>query len=203
MSSEQERLLVATHNEGKVTEYRELLAGINVRLVKLSDVGIRWDVEETGNSFLENAVLKATVYARASKLLTLADDSGLEVDALNGEPGVRTARFGGNGLSSVQRYRLLLQKLEAIPWPNRSARFCCVVALADSDDVITTASGTIEGRIALEPSGTAGFGYDPIFYVPEAGVTMAELPAAVKNRISHRARALAALRDRLEQVLAR
>ena len=192
--------LVATHNKGKVKEYRELLEDLDASWVGLNDVGIDWDVEETGTTFEENGGLKATSYARASGILTLADDSGLEVDALGGEPGVYTARFGGAGLTSEERYQLLLQKLAQVPWEQRTARFRCVVALADTDGMLATADGAIEGRIALAPSGTGGFGYDPVFYVLEEQVTMAQLPVEVKNRISHRARALAALRPRVGEV---
>lgn len=193
---------MATHNKGKLEEYRDLLRDLQVTFVDLEEVGIGWDVEETGNSFEANAVLKATAYAEASGLLTLADDSGLEVDALDGKPGVHTARFGGPGLNSVERYELLLQKLADVPWRRRTARFRCVVALADPAGLLHTASGAIEGRIAQSPSGTEGFGYDPVFYVLQEQATMADLPAPVKNRISHRARALEALKPQLEALLA-
>ena len=202
LSIEKRTLLVATHNKGKVKEYQELLKDLDASWIGLDDVGIGWDVEETGTTFGENAVLKATSYAVASGMLTLADDSGLEVDALGGQPGVHTARFGGEGLNSEQRYRLLLQKLEQAPWEQRTARFRCVVSLADAGGVLATASGTIEGHIALAPSGNEGFGYDPVFYVLQEQATMAQLPADVKNRISHRARALSALKPRLVKVLA-
>lgn len=196
------RLLVATHNKGKLEEYQELLADLEVTFIDLDSADIGWDVEETGHSFEENAVLKAKTYADASGLLTLADDSGLEVDALGGKPGVLTARFGGPGLNAVGRYELLLQKLADVPWEERGARFRCVVALASPSRLLHTASGTIEGRIAYEPSGSEGFGYDPVFFVSQEELTMAQLPAAVKNRISHRARALEALRPQLEALLA-
>lgn len=190
-------LLVGTHNTGKVAEYHELLADIEAMWIGLGEAGIDWEVEETGDSFESNAVLKATRYAKETGLLTLADDSGLEVDALNGRPGVHTARFGGEGLNSEQRYRLLLERLAGVPVDMRIARFRCVVALADRHGLRATASGAVEGRIAMRPSGTGGFGYDPVFYLPERKLTMAQLPADVKNRISHRARALAALRPHL------
>lgn len=202
MTSEAPRtLLVGTHNSGKVTEYRELLADIEASWIGLGEAGIDWEVEETGDSFESNAVLKATRYAQETGLLTLADDSGLEVDALNGQPGVHTARFGGEGLNSAQRYWLLLERLAGVPQERRKARFRCVVALADRHGLRATASGFIEGSIAMRPSGTGGFGYDPVFYLPERQLTMAQLPADVKNRISHRARALAALRPHLEAAL--
>ena len=201
MVPEKRTILVATHNRGKLKEYRELLTDLDVTWVGLSEVGIDWDIDETGVTFEENAILKATGYSRVCKLRTLADDSGLEVDVLGGEPGVYSARFGGAGLNSEDRYRLLLEKLAHVPWEQRGARFRCVVALADGASVHATASGAIEGRIALNPSGSGGFGYDPVFYVSSQQTTMAELPAETKNRISHRARALAALRPRLEALL--
>lgn len=202
MDAEKARtLLVGTHNRGKVGEYHALLADIEASWIGLGDAGIDWEVEESGDTFQTNAVLKATCYAQASGLLTLADDSGLEVDALSGQPGVHTARFGGEGLDSAQRYELLLEKLSGVPWNRRTARFRCVVALADHQGLLATASGAVEGNIAREPAGTRGFGYDPVFYVPAFELTMAQLPQDVKNRISHRARALAALRPHLESAL--
>lgn len=198
-------LLVATHNRGKVIELTELLDDLDVQLVSLADLeaqGVAVEpVAETGTSFLENALLKAAGYGRQTGLLTLADDSGLEVDALDGTPGVYTARYGGAALSSEERYRFLLRNLEGIPWEERGARFRCVVALAEAQEVVATAEGTVEGKIAAGPSGEGGFGYDPVFYVGEQGRTMAELPAAVKNHISHRARAVAAIKPFLERLL--
>lgn len=195
-------LLVATHNPGKVRQLASLLEELDVRLVSLEEAGIDWDVEETGETFEENAILKAQSYARATGLLTLADDSGLEVDALGGRPGVRTSRYGGEGLDSAQRYMLLLEALNEVSWEERTARFRSVVALADAGGVLATAAGTIEGRIALAPAGSGGFGYDPVFYLDEREMTMAELPPDVKNRISHRARAVEAIRPKLAARLA-
>ncbi len=195
------KLLIATHNQGKFVEMAEILSRLEVELVSLSDIGIEWDVEETGETIAANAILKAESYARSSGLLALADDSGLEVDALDGAPGVRSARFGDEGLDPVGRYRLLLEKLEGVPWEKRSARFRCVIAVAGPDGLLVTEEGTVEGHITLEPSGEGGFGYDPVFFVSEQGATMAQLPAEVKNRISHRGRALAAILPRLKALL--
>ena len=195
------KLLIATHNQGKFVEMAEILSRLEVELVSLSDIGIEWDVEETGETIADNAILKAESYARSSGLLALADDSGLEVDALDGAPGVRSARFGDEGLDPVGRYRLLLEKLEGVPWEKRSARFRCVIAVAGPDGLLVTEEGTVEGHITLEPSGEGGFGYDPVFLVSEQGATMAQLPAEVKNRISHRGRALAAILPRLKALL--
>ncbi len=193
------KLLIATHNQGKKKEYEVLFSGLPIKLVSLSDLGIADAVEETGDTYAENALLKARNYASKAGLLTLADDSGLEVDALQGEPGVRSARYDGAGGSDEDRYRLLLKKLEGVPEKQRTARFRCVIALAWPDGRTELAEGTIEGRITYEPSGRYGFGYDPIFYVPEYGRTMADLPPEVKNRISHRARAATAAREILRQ----
>ena len=183
------RLLIATHNRGKLIEYRDLLAGLPFDLVTLDDVGIRDDIAETGATFAENARLKAVAGARQSGLLTLADDSGLEVDALAGEPGVRSRRYAGENATDAERNAFLLSKLRAVPSGARTARFRCVIAIASPRGTIGQAEGMCEGEIAFEPRGTNGFGYDPLFYFPERGATMAELPNAEKNRVSHRARA--------------
>ncbi|MCR4406053.1 MAG: XTP/dITP diphosphatase [Anaerolineae bacterium] len=195
------KLLVATHNQGKIREYRALLTGLPADLVFLTEIGIELPVLESGNSFQENAVIKARAYAQASGLLTLADDSGLEVDALGGEPGIHAARYAGPGASDVDRYRLLLHNLEGVPWEKRTARFHCVVAIAVPDGRLYTAEGCCEGIIAFAPRGEHGFGYDPVFYMPDYGCTMAELDPMVKNRVSHRARAVQAAWPLLEMLL--
>ena len=196
------KLLVATHNQGKVAEYAKLLQDLDIEWLSLEDAGVTIEVEETGTTFRENAVLKAESYAQEAGLLTLADDSGLEVDAMNGRPGVHTSRFGGEGLDSEERYRLLLERIERVPWGRRGARFRCVVALATPESgLLETAEGAVEGRIALAPAGKGGFGYDPVFYIESEGATMAELPADVKNQLSHRARAVAAIKPLLRRVL--
>jgi XTP/dITP diphosphohydrolase len=200
-------LLIATNNPHKLTEYRDILAGLPVELVTLPDVGLSADVPETGDTFEENAVQKAVAYARLSGLLTLADDSGLAVDALNGEPGVHSARWSGRETPYPERHRLLQRLLADVPWERRTARFICVIAIARAPSTdggsadfatpggeVRTVEGVCEGFIAREPRGTGGFGYDPMFYLPEHGCTMAELPDGVKNRVSHRGRAGAAAR---------
>lgn len=201
MSSEVIKLLVATNNRGKVREYAELLDGLAVRLTFPAREGLSLEVEETGETFAENAILKARVYAEASGLLTLADDSGLEVDALDGAPGVRSARYAGPGASDEDRYRLLLRRLAGVPAEGRTARFRCVVALATPEGEVQTAEGCCEGVIGFEPRGTHGFGYDPVFYMPDRGQTMAELLPEVKNRVSHRARAARAAMPILRRLL--
>jgi XTP/dITP diphosphohydrolase len=183
------KLLIATHSRGKLIEYQQILADLPFELVTLDDGGIRDDVEETGTTFAENARLKATAFTRQSGLLTLADDSGLEVDALGGEPGVFSKRYAGEGKSDAERIVFLLDKLRDVPQGKRSARFRCAIAIASSDGKLRETDGTCEGEIIFAPRGTNGFGYDPIFYFPARGVTMAELPSEEKNRVSHRAHA--------------
>jgi XTP/dITP diphosphohydrolase len=196
------KLLVGTNNRGKVREYEELLANLPgaIKITFPAQEGLALEVEETGETFEANARIKALAYAQASGLPTLADDSGLEVDALDGAPGVHSARYAGPGRSDADRYRKLLDVLDNTPTGQRSARFRCVVALALPDGTVRTASGTCEGEIGFTPRGEHGFGYDPIFVVEgHGGRTMAELLPEVKNRISHRARALTAVRPILEQ----
>ncbi|MCI0396981.1 MAG: RdgB/HAM1 family non-canonical purine NTP pyrophosphatase [Chloroflexi bacterium] len=192
---------MATRNTGKVAELADLLRDLDVAWLSLDEAGVAFEVEETGETFEENAVLKATTYAGATGLLTLADDSGLEVDALGGRPGVYTARYGGAGLTSIQRYERLLQELAGVPWKRRTARFRCMIALAGPDGLIGTAAGVCEGRIAWEPAGSGGFGYDPVFYLPDQGLTMAQLPAEEKHKISHRGRAVAAVAPLLRRAV--
>ena len=195
------RLLIATHNRGKLIEYQELLAGLPLDLCTLDDVGIREDVKENGKTFAENARIKAVEYARQSRMLTLADDSGLQVDALGGEPGVYSKRYAGDSASDADRNTFLLYKLRDVPAEARTARFRCAIAIADPDSKVWETSGTCEGDILFEPRGTNGFGYDPIFYFPKQHQTMAELPTADKNKISHRARAAEGARVILENII--
>jgi XTP/dITP diphosphohydrolase len=195
------KLLIATRNRGKKAEYADLFDGLDLELVSLADLGIEDEVPEHGATFAENALVKARAYAALSGLATLADDSGLEVDVLGGAPGVYSARYGGEGASDEDRYRRLLAELEGIPEGQRTARFRCVIAVVWPNGRKRTISGTCEGRISLEPRGEHGFGYDPIFYVPEYARTMAELAPETKNRISHRARAALAARPLLAEDL--
>jgi XTP/dITP diphosphohydrolase len=196
------KLLVATHNQGKVAEFADMLQDLAIEWLSLDGVGVEQDVEETGVTFRENSVLKARAYAKETGLLTLADDSGLEVDALDGAPGVYTARYGGVGLTAVQRYQKLLDELEAIPDAQRTARFRCVIVLAGPDGTILGESeGVCEGRITQAPAGDNGFGYDPVFYLPQFNKTMAQLPANQKHQISHRGRAVQAIVPRLRERL--
>ena len=187
-TNEQVKLLVATNNAGKMEEYRHLLRDLPLKITSLGQEKINFEPEETGVTFEENAVLKASAFAERSGLLTLADDSGLEIDKLGGAPGVHSARYRGTRRGEdVRRYGLVLRQLEGVSEAERTARFRCVVALATPEGQVKTAEGTIEGIIAFEPQGEHGFGYDPIFFMPEFDCTMAQLPAETKNRISHRA----------------
>jgi XTP/dITP diphosphohydrolase len=183
------KLLLATNNRGKIDEYRSLFKDISSKLVTLADEGITTVVDEVGESLEENARLKATALATRSGLLTVADDSGLEVDALGGEPGRLSARYAGEGASDKDRIDYLLSRLKDVPWEKRTARFRCVIAVATPSGEVAFCSGECHGLLAFEPRGSQGFGYDPIFYLPELGKTMAELPMEVKNKISHRGQA--------------
>lgn len=183
------KLLIATNNLGKVREYHVLLKGVPFSLVSPMSIGVKTIVIEVGKTFEENARLKAQILAKESRLLTLADDSGLEVDALGGEPGVMSARYAGENATDVERVRYLLSKLTDVPENKRTAHFRCVIAIARPEGKTEICSGECSGFIALEPRGDNGFGYDPIFFVPEMSKTMAELPVVIKNGISHRGRA--------------
>ena len=194
------KLLLATNNQAKVREYKSLLQNLPCELVTLADQGISTMVSEEGESLEENARLKATVLAAESQLIALADDSGLEVDALGGEPGWLSARYAGEGASDRERVDYLLARLEGVPWEKRSARFRCVIAIAKPEGKVEFCSGECRGFIAVEPRGEHGFGYDPVFYLPELGKTMAELPLEIKNLVSHRGQAAREVYQVLERL---
>ncbi|UCD21672.1 MAG: XTP/dITP diphosphatase [Chloroflexota bacterium] len=183
------KLLLATSNPGKIREYRFLLDALGYQITTLAKEGIVKAVIESGSNYEQNARLKALAYAKLSQLTALADDSGLEVDALNGEPGIKSARFAGESASDVDKVNLLLAKLKNTPWEKRTARFKCVIAIASPRGRVKFCHGECHGMIANEATGGNGFGYDPIFLFPKMGKTMAELPFETKNQISHRARA--------------
>lgn len=196
--SEEVELLVATHNEGKTRELSELLADTPLKLRSLSEFPQVEEAEETGETFVENAVLKARHYGSRCGLWTLADDSGLEVDALGGAPGVYSARYGGRAISYAERMALLLKELNATGDEERRARFVCVIALADPRaGAVETFEGVCEGRIADAPRGTGGFGYDPLFIPEGYAQSFGELPPEIKQSLSHRARALSKARQHL------
>ena len=194
-------LLIATWNKGKRRELQQLLSDLPFALMSLDDILGLEPVLETGETFLENASLKASGYAIQSGLLTLADDSGLEVDALGGAPGVHSARYAGDGASDRQRVEKLLGDLRNVDEPDRTARFVSAVATASSNgSIINMSVGRCEGRIAFEPRGSGGFGYDPIFIPAGSEMTFAELPPEIKNQISHRHTALEKAREFLRNL---
>jgi len=182
-------LLLGTNNQGKLRELKSLLVDLPVELTTPAEQGIKVVVDEVGESLEENARLKATLLAAESQLLTLADDSGLEVDALGGEPGRLSARYAGENASDRERVDYLLARLKEVPWDRRTARFRCVLALSTPDGNVELCSGECSGLIAVTPRGEYGFGYDPVFYLPGLDKTMAELPLALKNQVSHRGQA--------------
>jgi XTP/dITP diphosphohydrolase len=188
-------LLLASQNPGKLDEMRQLLRGLPFRVLRPTDVGIAEAPEETGHTFMENAVLKARYYAARSGLLTVADDSGLSVEALGGGPGLYSSRFGGEDATDEHRNRLLLNKLQGVPEERRGARFTSAVAVARGHDVLFQAEETVDGRIAGAPRGPHGFGYDPLFFYPPFGRTFGEVAPEDKERVSHRGKAFARLRE--------
>ena len=184
------RLLIATNNKGKVEELKDLLKDLSVELVTPAQIGLELDVTEDGHTYAENATKKAVAFAKASGLISLADDSGLEVDALDGAPGLHSARYSPKrGASDKDRRLFLLQNLRGKPLP-WTARFHATIAIAIPDGESLLTEGICEGEIVPEERGTGGFGYDPIFLLPELGKTMAELSMDEKNRLSHRAKAV-------------
>ncbi len=184
------KLIVATKNKGKVSEIGKILEGLGVELLSLADLSDIVMPEETGATFEANALIKARAIASATGVAALADDSGLEVDALGGRPGIFSARYAGPDATDEENYLKLLGELEGVPDGKRTARFRCSVAFVASDGVSRVFQGALEGQIAQGPSGTGGFGYDPVFYIPSEARTSAELSPEEKNRISHRAKAL-------------
>jgi XTP/dITP diphosphohydrolase len=184
-----DKLLLATNNQGKARELKLLLRELPLKLVLPGELGISAEVDEAGATFEENASLKATALAKRSRLLALADDSGLEVEVLGGEPGVLSARYAGEGASDKERVEYLLAKLKKVPWEKRTARFRCVLAIAEPEGEVALCSGECHGFITFEPRGKGGFGYDPVFYFPGLDKTMAELPPDIKNKVSHRGEA--------------
>ena len=194
-----EKFVLATHNAGKLREMGDILRGLGVEVVSPADVGCHVEVEETGITFAENAMLKARAVCAASGLPAIADDSGLCVDALGGAPGVYSARYGGEGLDDAGRYRLLLSNLRG--QPTRAAHFACAIACAFPNGDTLTAEGRCDGTIAYAPMGEGGFGYDPVFFVPELKKTFGQLTAEEKSAISHRGRALESFIGKLETYL--
>ncbi len=194
-------IVVATANPGKLREIKAALQGMAIEIVSLMDLSPMPPIEEDGKSFRENALKKARVVAQHTGRLTIADDSGLEVDCLQGKPGVRSARFAGEGASDAENNRELLRLLEGVLLAQRGAFFRCAIAIVDPQGKEAWVEGECRGVIGETERGMQGFGYDPLFLLPELGKTLAELPLEVKNRVSHRGRALAALKEALGDFL--
>jgi XTP/dITP diphosphohydrolase len=191
---EKKKYVLATNNEGKLRELRAILSGLGIEVLSLKQVGVKSNPDETGASFLENALIKAREAMNATGLPVIADDSGLEVAALEGKPGVYSARYGApEAKTDLDRNNKLLEELKHVPAGGRNARFVCVAACAFPDGRILTSRGECAGQILFEAKGTGGFGYDPIFCTDEYGMTMAEMPGNLKNRISHRSKAITGL----------
>lgn len=194
------RILFATGNQDKMKEIRMILADLGMEIVSMKEAGIDIDIGEDGSTFEENAMIKAKAVAELSpEDIVLADDSGLEIDHLNKEPGIYSARYAGVDTSYTIKNNMLLERLNGVPDEKRTARFVCAIAAAFPDGTVETVRGTIEGRIGYEIAGENGFGYDPIFYLPEYGCTTAELDPVKKNELSHRGNALRAMRPIIER----
>lgn len=196
------KIIFATGNQGKMQEIREIMAGEEVELLSMKEAGITLDIEENGKTFAENAMIKARAVAaapQAENTIVLADDSGLEVDYLYKEPGIYSARYMGEDTSYQIKNRNILERLEGVPKEKRTARFVCAIAavLPDKEEIVT--EGTIEGYIGWQEAGVNGFGYDPIFYIDEYNCSTAELSREVKNELSHRGKALRAMKERLAE----
>ena len=193
------KIMIASTNSGKISEIRAAFQGLTVEIHSLTEFGAIPEVEETGKTFAENAFLKAQYYVNQTGMACLADDSGLEVDVLAGSPGVFSARFAGERATDADNNRKLLAKMQGVPTEQRSARFRCVLTFLDIDGTVITADGVCEGRILEAPRGEGGFGYDPLFYLPELGATLSEISIAEKNAVSHRGQALRILAKKLTQ----
>ena len=193
------KIIFATGNEDKMKEIRRILADPSLEILSLKDAGIHADIDENGKSFEENAMIKAEAISKMTGEIVLADDSGLEIDYLNKEPGIYSARYMGEDTSYDIKNQALIDRLEGVPDEKRTARFVCAIAAALPDGSTEVVRGTMEGRIGYEITGENGFGYDPIFYVPEYGCTTAEMTPELKNELSHRGKALRAMKKILEE----
>lgn len=195
------KIVFATQNQGKVKEIREILADLNIEVITMGEAGIDIDIEENGKTFEENAIIKAEALKEYTDYIILADDSGLEIDYLNKEPGVYSARYMGKDTSYEIKNQKIIEKLEGVPKEKRTARFVCAIAAAGKGIETITTIGTIEGYIGYHPEGTNGFGYDPIFYVDQYGTSTANISPQQKNDISHRGKALRLMKERLQTIL--
>lgn len=192
------RIVFATGNEGKMREIRDILADMDIEIVSMKEAGISIEVEENGATFEENAVLKAQAIATMTDDIVLADDSGLEVDYLNKEPGIYSARYMGEDTPYSIKNQAILERMKGVPKEERGARFVCAIAAVLPDKEVLVVRETLEGYIGFEIAGCHGFGYDPIFYTDELGCSTAEIPEKEKNLISHRGKALSAMREKLK-----
>lgn len=195
------KLVFATGNAGKMREIREILADLDVEILSMKEAGLAPEIDENGQSFAENALIKARAVAALTDAIVLADDSGLEIDYLNGEPGIYSARYMGEDTSYHIKNQNLIDRLNGVPEEQRSARFVCAIAAVFPDGTEAVTKGVMEGRIGYTESGSNGFGYDPIFILPAYGCTTADLPPEVKNQESHRGKALRAVKEELEKWL--
>lgn len=193
------RIIFATGNAGKMKEIKEILSDLNAEVLSMKEAGITVDIEENGTTFEENATIKAKAVAQESSDIVLADDSGLEIDYLNKEPGIYSARYLGEDTSYQIKNQVILDRLAGVPKEKRTARFVCAIAAALPDGQVLVTRETVEGYIGEQPAGENGFGYDPIFYVDEYGCSTAELSEEQKNEISHRGKALRAMKEKLNQ----
>lgn len=195
------KIIVATQNRGKVKEIKEILGNLEIEVQTMGEAGIDIDIEENGTTFEENAIIKAEAISKLKDALVIADDSGLEIDCLNKEPGVYSARYLGKDTPYEIKNQMILDRLKDVPKEERTARFVCSMALAEAGRKTVTTCGTIEGYIGYTPEGTNGFGYDPIFFVEELGTSTANISAEEKNKISHRGKALKAMVEMIKERL--
>ena len=194
------KLIAATKNKGKINEIQEILSDMPFQVISMEEAGITKDIEEFGSTFEENALIKAEEVCKLTGEIVMADDSGLEVDALNGAPGIYSARFAGEGASDEDKNIKLLNMLKDVPFEKRGARFVCAIAVAYPDGKSFCVRGTCEGYIGFKSEGNNGFGYDPLFYMPEFNMTTAQLAPEEKHKISHRGKALRLMVERLKIV---
>ena len=196
------KIIFATGNVNKVREIKAILADLNMEVLSMKEVGVSAEAEENGSTFIENAVIKAKdIASRVPEAIVMADDSGLVVDALNGEPGIYSARYLGEDTPYSIKNANIISRLEGVPVEKRTARFACAIAAVLPNGMVLTTEGTIEGYIGYEERGNGGFGYDPIFMVPEYGCSTAELSAEAKNAISHRGKALQTMKTKLQEIM--
>ncbi len=193
------KMIIASKNNGKLLEFKKILHDFSENIISMEDAGVLEDIEETGKTFEENSMIKARSVFQLTGGIVVADDSGLEIDALNGAPGVFSARFAGEHTSNADRIIKVLECMKGVPEEKRGARFVCAISVIIDEKVFFQTKGVCEGRIAMDPHGLNGFGYDPIFYLPRYAKTMAEVSAEFKNKISHRAKAVDLMRAELKK----